>query len=483
MTEKISRDRKKALLRQSMQIGVIQNNSENYNSQDEINPTDNSSKYITVTLSQLRPFDDNPRKHKNPKYNEIKESIRMRGLDFPPNITKRPNDNFYIISDGGNSRLQALYELYQETNDPQYYSITCLYKPYSGAIHCLIGHLAENDLRGDLTFIERALALQKIRQSFSQEKDSSLSLRKFSELLKDNGYIISHQHLSKMDRCIELLYPAIPNVLSNGLGKPQIEKLLQLFDKTKETLIHIDKKEFLNVWIDTLNEFDNDAFNIDSIKKQLDKHVSKKFNINHIDKQGTQAESKNNGQEIHEEKIISVANGDINNESVEQNILTQFGVTSSQSHNLSLSEQRKKRAQQNGIAFANTGCQPVDDIWQIFPAFDSPEKIKFEMFGLATDIANLTNLKPYLHTLGRDFSFTLDPLSTDEHDDLSISIHGLLSIVASDAHKEILNWQIDESLLLGLTHNPIITDELLVKIFRLIRITRQLRQHLRGALS
>lgn len=45
---------------------------------------------MPVALNQLRAFDLNPRLTKNPEYDEIKESIRNRGLDYPPQITQRP---------------------------------------------------------------------------------------------------------------------------------------------------------------------------------------------------------------------------------------------------------------------------------------------------------------------------------------------------------------------------------------------------------
>ena len=122
------------------------------------------SQYITVTLDKLRPYEHNPRKTRNPNFEMIKESIRRRGLDHKPNITQRPGEPFYIIADGGNTRIQALKELFTETQDQRFWSIECLYKPWKGEsadsveaeLDLLIGHLIENDTRSDLTFIEKA---------------------------------------------------------------------------------------------------------------------------------------------------------------------------------------------------------------------------------------------------------------------------------------------------------------------------------------
>ena len=58
---------------------------------------------MTVTLDQLQPYDLNPRVTRNPRYDEIKASIRERGLDAPPAITRRPGGTHYIIRNGGNA--------------------------------------------------------------------------------------------------------------------------------------------------------------------------------------------------------------------------------------------------------------------------------------------------------------------------------------------------------------------------------------------
>ncbi len=194
------------------------------------------SKYITVTLDKLRPYEHNPRKTLNPNFEMIKESIRRRGLDHKPNITQRPGEPFYIIADGGNTRIQALKELFTETQDQRFWSIECLYKPWKGEsadsveaeLDLLIGHLIENDTRADLTFIEKALGIQQAKEYYEQKLGKSLSSRELSSELENDGYIIANTTVAKMERCINFLYPYIPDVLFNGLGHAPIDKLLAI---------------------------------------------------------------------------------------------------------------------------------------------------------------------------------------------------------------------------------------------------------------
>ena len=67
---------------------------------------------ISLTLDQLRSYDRNPRTQANPKYDDIKASIKASGLKQQLTVTQRPGDDKFMISDGGNTRLSILNELY-----------------------------------------------------------------------------------------------------------------------------------------------------------------------------------------------------------------------------------------------------------------------------------------------------------------------------------------------------------------------------------
>ena len=137
---------------------------------------------MLVTLEQLRPYEHNPRFIRNPVYDDIKASIRERGLDQPPPITRRPGEASFIIRNGGNTRLAILGELWQETRDERFFRIHCLFRPWSNEITALLGHLAESDLHGQLTFIERALAVAKLKTMLESD-GADLSQRELARRL------------------------------------------------------------------------------------------------------------------------------------------------------------------------------------------------------------------------------------------------------------------------------------------------------------
>ncbi|EBF8299863.1 ParB family protein [Salmonella enterica] len=195
---------------------------------------------MPVALDQLRAFDLNPRITRNPNYDEIKESIRYRGLEHPPQITQRPGEPFYIIANGGNTRLAILNDLWLETHDKKYWNIACHFRKWrtdqsieEGNLQCLMGHLIEDGMKGELTFIERALGIQNainLHQSINKECSQNETVK----MLAQEGYPLSQTLLSVMSATIKLLFPYISDLLYSGLSRTSIEKLLTLRSSTEK---------------------------------------------------------------------------------------------------------------------------------------------------------------------------------------------------------------------------------------------------------
>lgn len=219
---------------------------------------------MVVALDKLRPYEYNPRINRNPLFDELKASILSRGLDAPPPITRRPGEEYFIIRNGGNTRLAILNELWRETRDEQFLRINCLFRPWPkrGDIVALTGHLAENDIHGELTFIERALGIERAKGLYEQEANEPISQREQARRLAADGYPVSQPHISKMQDTIHFLLPAIPNLLYSGLGKPQIERLTNLRrNAAKSWARYVDASEvsvdFESLFVEVLATFDD----------------------------------------------------------------------------------------------------------------------------------------------------------------------------------------------------------------------------------
>lgn len=233
---------------------------------------------MVVTLDELRPYELDPRLTRNPLYDDIKASIRERGLDAPPPITRRPDAAHYIIRNGGNTRLAILRELWSETRDERFFRIACLFRPWPerGEIIALTGHLAENELHGGLSFIERALGVQKARDLYEQETGKPLSQSELARRLKADGYPVPQPHISRMQEAIQYLLPAIPTVLYAGLGRHQVEQLTSL-RRAAERIWSARSRaadpniDFPTLFQDVLTLFDavSASFNVQRVQDEL----------------------------------------------------------------------------------------------------------------------------------------------------------------------------------------------------------------------
>ncbi|MGR7527187.1 ParB family protein [Klebsiella aerogenes] len=217
---------------------------------------------MILTLDQLAPNPDNPRTTRNPRYDEIKASIRARGLDSVPKVTRDPDSSSdtYIFSDGGNTRYSILSELWQETGDEKFWRINVVFKPWPGRLQCVVGHLAENEVRGDLTFIEKALGVRQARDLY-EEEHGKLSVRKFAQLLTADGMSLDASSISRMMNAVDYLWPSMPQLLLAGIGRPQINALLALRQGALELWLEYDKEvhsalSFDDMWASCCQKFD-----------------------------------------------------------------------------------------------------------------------------------------------------------------------------------------------------------------------------------
>jgi len=262
---------------------------------------------IPVTLDQLQPYALNPRRSKNPKYDEILYSIETVGLDNPPRITRRnPDDEKYSIRDGGNTRLEILWELYEKytllakkTDDKaekdaflekadSFYHIKCDFYPWYDDTQALSAHMRENEARGETKFIEKALAVQKLHELYIEEdlqksnldtnsqQPKPLSLRKLAERIsQDGGWKVNFSHISRFNYAVDTLLKYIPNVFWSGGGEPLVRKLNSLINAYETfwcaTLQGKDNPEKIeDIFYSTLSEFDDEKLDIKDFTQELD---------------------------------------------------------------------------------------------------------------------------------------------------------------------------------------------------------------------
>ncbi|MBK8688697.1 MAG: ParB N-terminal domain-containing protein [Betaproteobacteria bacterium] len=124
---------------------------------------------VTVLrVSDIEPYEHNPRHAANPLFETIKASIRQRGMDAPLKVTRRPGAAHYVVAAGGNTRLLAQLQLWQETADRRFETVPVVIKAWCSESDVLAGHLIENEQRSDLTFWDKAQGWSRSRPRWSR---------------------------------------------------------------------------------------------------------------------------------------------------------------------------------------------------------------------------------------------------------------------------------------------------------------------------
>ena len=172
---------------------------------------------MVLTLDQIKPYERNPRRYRNEMYEELKESIRRRGLDVAIHVTRRPGEELYVVEAGGNTRLQILRELWEETRDERFYRIQVMYRPWRSELHVMAAHLVENDLRSGLCFADRARAVWELKREMERERGGEMSLVELRERLEEMGVSFSPAALSRMKFFVEFLAPLIPEEVREAI--------------------------------------------------------------------------------------------------------------------------------------------------------------------------------------------------------------------------------------------------------------------------
>ncbi|KGA36306.1 hypothetical protein KU74_07535 [Pectobacterium brasiliense] len=526
---------------------------------------------IVLTLDQMGPHPDNPRTKRNPKYDEIKESIRHRGLDTVLKVTRDPNvPDLYVFSDGGNTRHEILSELWAETQEERFFRHTVIFKPWPGRLQCVIGHLAENEVRGELTFIEKAFGIQKARGIYEEQLGKSVSLRELATLLTEAGLPIDNSSISRMESTITFLYPYMPNLLESGLGAPQIRNLLSLrhdaekiwseyvltvlaelsfedvfggcckkFDSPDDWSLEMFRDEFIG---DLVSALPHTSLNYDRWVMELDPKVRNQRKLfgeteplpafvhesptgdTNKDKGGNDAGSAgsksasppfsqdgkngdrhrfsppslndasganrqhtNENDEHHDDENVEDWEFQGNNNALSYNDNDNQGDLSglanrqgegSESQTTSGGHSTQQLTSSASVfSFANGGLEPVFDIWQISAFQDDIEHLQDSAYRLAFELAEAMGYPNEI--LEAKGPFEVGYIASSSNAPFILFLNGLTGQQSEVEPFNMFSFCLNVIGSANKGDSPILDDTYTVKMLRLIRVLRRLREHQR----
>lgn len=142
---------------------------------------------MTLNVEDVHTYDKDVRIGPNPKHEEIKASLLKQGNNHRFSVTRRPNDSRYFVSAGGNTRLRIIKELWRTTQDKQWRTVDVVYRVWKKESNIVLAHMAENDVRADYTFWERALSIETLAEELKNERGGEVSTSDLVEAMKSVG--------------------------------------------------------------------------------------------------------------------------------------------------------------------------------------------------------------------------------------------------------------------------------------------------------
>ena len=192
------------------------------------------ARIIDLDINVIEVSHMNPRQTRGEHYDSTKESIRNIGLLQMLTVTKVPGQSHFSLYNGGNTRLAILQELYQEYlaagEDDKAEAIRmqqCRYVPYTDDLDVLVKHMAENEERSEMTYIDKARAVFQIRELYlKQNGEETVTARELSDFINSLGWTrINHRIFTDLYFALDSLETVIPLALNAGMGKLKIQQI------------------------------------------------------------------------------------------------------------------------------------------------------------------------------------------------------------------------------------------------------------------
>jgi len=240
MSGKVSVDERRRLVAESLRVGNPGNSARDLASQ--VDPRTESQ--IELAVDEIQPYEHNPRRATNAKFDDIKESIRTSGLRSPLTVTRRPGESHFIVEAGGNTRLLALRQLWAETRDPRFRKLVVLFRPWRSESHVLTAHLIENEQRGEMTFWDKACGIVALKSRLEAEQGRTLTLRPLEDSLHALGLAVNTAtlglHLFATER-LRMLGEAVTDL--SGLDVKTMQPRLNALKRYAQTRSSISEDD------------------------------------------------------------------------------------------------------------------------------------------------------------------------------------------------------------------------------------------------
>ncbi len=220
-------DRYRAQARESLSLGTPRNATANLDPKTEADMS-----FSLLNIEDIEPYRYNPRTGSNPRYEEIKASIRADGITNMLTVTRRPHADKYSPYGGGNTRLRIARELFDE-GDRRFERLHVLVKSWPGEAAVISAHLAENENRGDISFWEKAQGVAAFKREIEAATGRALSSTELNKELRELGVGYGLKTIQNFAFSVNYLTPVgewLKAAAVNAVIRPSVSSYVDVSD-------------------------------------------------------------------------------------------------------------------------------------------------------------------------------------------------------------------------------------------------------------
>ena len=191
----------------------------------------------TLSLDEIDALQYQPSSVQSELNQSLYESIKQIGLQSPLVVSQVPNEKYFVPIAGGNSRLQVLSRLRDETGDISFANVQCVVSEWPGLARAQLAHVITNQVHIRYSFASRALAIVHIVDSQRAISESKpMSQRDCVQFLTSNGYPISQSTFGYMEYLVHRVHPFVSMELLDTVSMLDIRELREIEDDARENL-------------------------------------------------------------------------------------------------------------------------------------------------------------------------------------------------------------------------------------------------------
>ncbi|MEW8322489.1 MAG: ParB family protein [Candidatus Thiodiazotropha taylori] len=235
----------------------------NFSNETQSNLIPQDGDTLILHPSQIYKYDRNPRIVRNREYESIKRQLMSQGVQEVLSVTQRPGmaPDQFIPARGANTRLEIIHEIFEESSDERFLQIKCRYFAWKSEADTYINHTAENEVKGDITFLDRTNSAMVLKEILENETGDYFGPSELNEYRTKHGLKkYGPADFARFEFTFEHLREALVNSLSLGLGPRHIDSIRN---------IH---KAAAKLWEDA-GETDDWDFLFQGILKKLDQRI------------------------------------------------------------------------------------------------------------------------------------------------------------------------------------------------------------------